>query len=185
MKPLSFWRGVGTAALLSVVGSVLASALGGLLGGALALRLGLLCAAGIYVLVLLAHGPVRNGRVLAGLTWLALSTLLVVFNPPLLLWLLLLTTAFWLLRSLRNYSSLIPAAADGLLSAFALAAAVVTANHTHSLLLSLWSYFVLQALTAFLPRSAAPSPAAANTECDFDTSYRNAEAALRRLSLRH
>jgi hypothetical protein len=138
------------------------------------------------VLALLAHGPRHSGHVVAALAWLTLAGLLLIFNPPLTLWLLLPTGFIWLLRSLRRYDSLIPAGGDALLSGFALAAAIATAQHTHSLFLSLWSYFLVQALAAFIPVRNVATPAASGRtrDTDFDSSYRNAETALRRLSLR-
>ena len=186
MKPLSFWRGVLLAIVISVVGAVLHTVLAKLLGNTSSLRVVILMAGLSYVLALLANGPRQSGRVVAALAWLALAGLLLVFNPPLTLWLLLQTGFIWLLRSLQRYDSLIPASADALFSGFALAAAIATAQHTHSLFLALWSYFLVQALAAFIPTrpAAAPEAAAAVGETDFETSYRNAETALRRLSLR-
>lgn len=188
MKTLSLWRGIGIAVVISVVGWVLHSVLAGVLGSALSVRLCVLVAALIYLLALLAHGPRHSGRAVAAIAWLALSGLLIVFNPPLTLWLLLQTGFIWLLRSLQRYDSLIPAGADALLSGFALAAAIATAQHTHSLPLCLWSYFLIQALVVFIPtRAVVAAVAGAGSdagEADFDASFRNAEAALRRLSLR-
>ena len=186
MKALTFWRGVLLAVLISVVAAVLHTVLAKMLGSAISLRLVILVAALSFVLALLAHAPRQSGRVVAALAWLALAGVLLVFNPALTLWLLLQTGFIWLLRSLQRYDSLIPAGIDALLSAFALAAAIATAQHTHSLFLALWSYFLVQALVAFIP----PRPARiGNTPSvprgtDFESAYRNAQTALRNLSLR-
>lgn len=182
MKPLSFWRGVALAALISVVGALLGTLLTPVLGTALTLRLIVLLAAGSYLLALLAHGEGRSGRVLALLGWLLMAGLLLVFNPTLLVWLLLQTLYLWLVRSLRSYQSLIPAAADALLSGVALAAAIVAALQSRSLLVSLWSYFLVQALTAFLLRQQAPATAQRANATDFDSAHRAAELALRRMA---
>lgn len=186
MKPLSFWRGVLLAIVISVVGAVLHTVLAKLLGNTSSLRVVILMAGLSYVLALLANGPRQSGRVMAALAWLALAGLLLVFNPPLTLWLLLQTGFIWLLRSLQRYDSVIPTGADALLSTFALAAAIATAQHTQSLFLALWSYFLVQALAAFVPIriAAVPSASGGTRETDFESSYRNAETALRRLSLR-
>lgn len=185
MKALSFWRGVLLAIVISVVGAVLHTVLAKVFGSASTLRLVVLIAGLGYVLTLLAHGARQSGRVVAALAWLGLAGLLLVFNPPLTLWLLLQTGFIWLLRSLQRYDSLIPAGIDALLSGFALAAAFATAQHTHSLFLSLWSYFLVQALAAFIPVRNHAAPAASTcAQADFDSSYRNAETALRSLSLR-
>lgn len=184
MKTLSFWRGVLLGIVISVVGAVLHTVLAKMFGSASSLRLIILGAALSYVLTLLTCGPRHSGRVVAVLAWLGLAGLLLVFNPPLTLWLLLQTGFIWLLRSLQRYDSLIPAGFDALLSGFALAAAIATAQHTHSLFLALWSYFLVQALIAFVPVRTSSTAAATTRDTDFESSYRNAETALRRLSLR-
>lgn len=185
MKTLSFWPAVALALAISVLGWVLHSVIGGFLGIGVSLRVVVLVAAMLQLLALLATHPQRSGRVVAAGAWLALSGLLVLVDPALPVWLVAQTGFIWLLRSLQRYDSLLPAAADALLSGFALSAAIATAMHTRSLFLSLWCYFLVQALAAFLPRrlpTAAP-PAAAGVN-DFEASFRTAEAALRRLSLR-
>lgn len=185
MKTLSFWPAVALALVVSVLGWVLHSVIGGFIGMAVSLRVVVLMAAMLQVLALLATHPQRSGRVVAAGAWLALSGLLVLVDPALSVWLVAQTGFIWLLRSLQRYDSLLTAAADALLSGFALSTAIATAMHTRSLFLSLWCYFLVQALAAFLPRRlpASVPPAAAGGN-DFDTSFRNAEAALRRLSLR-
>lgn len=185
MNALSFWRGVLLAFVISVVCTVLHTVLAEVLGSASSLRLVVLGSASIYVLALLAHGPRHSGRVVAALAWMGLAGLLLVFNPPLTLWLLLQTGFIWLLRSMQRYDNLIATLVDALLSGFALAAALATAQHTHSLLLSLWCYFLVQALVAFVPiRPTRVAQVSCDRQTDFDTSYRNAETALRNLSLR-
>ena len=185
MKTTSFWREVLLAVVISVVGAVVHNVLVGFIGRALSLRLVVLLVALVYVLSLLRQSPLTSGRVVGALGWVALSGLLIVFNPALSVWLLLETAFIWLLRGLQSYDSPISAGIDALLSAFALAAAVTTALHTQSLFLSLWCFFLVQSLTAFVPRRAPErSLAAGLPETDFDASFRNAEAALRRLSVR-
>ena len=184
MKPMNFWRALLLAAAISVIGAVLHSVLPSLFGNASSLRLTLLTAAAIYLLALLISSPVGSGRVVGACVWLALSALLIGFDPPLSVWLLLQTGYLWLLRSLTRYPSLIPAGIDAVLSGFALAASIATAVHTHSLLLSLWSYFLVQALATFIPSRPVQPTATRPGDHDFDASYRNAEAALRRLSMR-
>jgi hypothetical protein len=185
MKTPSFWREVLLALVISVGGAVVHNVLAGFIGRALSLRVVVLLVAMVYVLSLLRQSPLASGRVVAALAWLALSLLLVAFNPALTVWLLMQTAFIWLLRGLQGYDSLISAGMDALLSAFALAAAVTTATHTQSLFLTLWCFFLVQALAVFVPRRAPERrQAAAVPENDFDASFRNAEAALRRLSVR-
>ena len=188
MSKPSFWRSVLLALALSIVGAVLHSVLAGIFGRGLSLRLVVLAVSAIYVLGLLHASPLRSGRVVAAIAWLVLAGLLLAFNPALVVWLILQTAFIWLLRGLQAYDSPIAAGIDALLCAFALSAAVATAIHSHSLLLTLWSYFLVQALHVFVPRRLqphSPAPTVAGSDSDdFDSAYRNAEMALRRLSTR-
>ncbi len=185
MKSLSFWPAVALALAISAAGWVLHAVCASMVGSALSLRMVVLAAAMLQVLALLATHPARSGRIVAAAAWLLLSGLLVLVDPNLTIWLVAQTGFIWLLRSLQRYDSLVPAAADALLCGFALAAAVATAMHTRSLFLSLWCYFLVQALAAFLPRRLGAKPTAAAVDPnDFEAAFRTAEAALRRLSLR-
>jgi hypothetical protein len=184
MNARSFWRQLWLAILISVIGGVLHMTLSSLFGTPLSIRLTLLVVAFVYVLALLRSSPSRSGRLLAALVWIGLSAGLLAFNPGLSIWVVLQTGFIWLLRSLLRYDSLIAAGADGLISAFAMAAGVATALHTGNLFLCLWSYFLTQALSALVPKGPGIAPAEVPADHDFDASFRNAEAALRRLSLR-
>lgn len=184
MSTLSFGRGVLLALALAMLGAVAHLGLAPWIGPAYSLRFALLLVGTLYWLALLAATPQRSGRMLALAAWGALVLALAVFYPPLTLWLLAATGGFWLLRSLLRYQSLLPAALDATLSACALGAAVIAAQRTHSLFLALWCYFLAQALIALLPRGTTVVAAAGSELPDFDSSYRNAEAALRRLSVR-
>jgi hypothetical protein len=182
MSTTSFWREVGLGLLLSAIGAIVFAASSPLLGTATSLHAVLLLLSASY-LALLLHGlNARAGRLLCAATWLGMAVLLVVFAPPLWMWIALCLGLVWLLRSLYRYPRLVGAALDALLTAFALAAAVATAQHSHSLFLSLWSLFLLQALFVFIP--AAAHSVQASGDGAFDRAFANAEAALRRLAVR-
>lgn len=183
MKAAGFWREAAYALLISAAAAIAFEFCRPLLGSALTLRLTLLGAATVYLAILLAQSPRRSGRLLAACSWLVLCAALLVFNPSLSAWLLLPTVCIWLLRSLLSYRSPIPALVDASLGAFALAAAVVSAGHSQSLFLSLWCYFLVQALHVFVPGTATPRQDQITDP--FDAAARHAEAALRRLSVRH
>jgi hypothetical protein len=61
-------------------------------------------------------------------------------------------------------------------------AAIGAAVQTGSLLLSLWSYFLVQALFTTIPTRASAGPASTNEDDAFERAHRVAEAAVRRLS---
>lgn len=189
MKTPSFWRQVGFGLLLSVIGGVVFTALRPLMGTELVLR-GLIIGLGAAYLALLLHDlRARIGVVVTLACWVVVTGLLLAFNPTLWVWLLVQVLLIWLLRCLYRYDSLAAASADAALSGFALAMALVTADYTHSLFLTLWSYFLVQAIYVFIPRGRAGDASFAlepEPEPDdaFGQAYRTAEDALRRLSIR-
>lgn len=181
MSRRAIWPALLIGAAISAVVALLYHALAPWTGAASGLRFALLLAASLHLLWLLRTGS--SGRVLTTLAWLLLAGALLLLNPPLPLWLLALVGATWLLRALSTHCGL-HALGSALLTALSLAAGVVTALHTNSLLLSLWSYFLLQALHVWLPQRATVVAAADASEHDFESSLRRAETALRQLSLR-
>lgn len=181
MNGLSFWRGVGWAAALSVVGAVAFAGLGPWLGGSLVMRALAVLLTGAYLLVLLHSSPVRRGRVLAVLVWAALAAVLAVLDASLASVLLVQTLSIWLVRSCFHHRKLWGAGLDLGLSLFALVAGIAATLHAGSILLGLWSFFLVQALWPVLP----PLPGkrtAPNRGDRFEQAYRSAEAALRRLA---
>jgi hypothetical protein len=189
MNRPSFWREVGVALALSIIGAVAYPAIAAFIGSASSLHAVVAGLGTVYAVLLLRGLHARAGRLLAIAAWLALDIALFVFDPPLLLWLMAQTFAIWLLRCWCCYGSLVAALADGALGLFALAAATVAATHSHSLFLALWSYFLVQALFVLIPETLRPRIAAAfphsefsHDEDRFDQAHRSAEAALRRLT---
>jgi hypothetical protein len=186
MKRPSFWREVGVALALSIVGAVAYTAIAAFVGPFTVIRLVIAGLGTVYAVLLLRGLNARAGRLLAIAAWFALDVALFVFDPPLLLWIMAQTFAIWLLRCWCCYGSLVAALADGALGLFALAAATVAATHSHSLFLALWSFFLVQALFVLIPETLRPRVAATvpDDEDRFDQAHRSAEAALRRLTVR-
>jgi hypothetical protein len=191
MRRPGFWREVGVALALSIVGAIAYPAVAAFIGSAAALRL-IIAGLGIVYAVLLMRGvKARAGRVIAIGAWFALDVVLFAYDPPLLLWLLAQSFAIWLLRCWCCYGSLLAALADSALCLFALAAAMVGAAHSHSLFLALWSFFLVQALFVLIPDTLRPRIGRvlhnhirdnSRDEDRFDQAHRSAEAALRRLT---
>ena len=189
MKRPSFWREVGVALALSIVGAIAYRGAAFFIGSATALHL-VIAALGIAYAVLLLRGvQARAGRMIAVVAWLLLDVTLFIFDPALMLWLLAQAFAIWLLRCWCCYGSLVAALADGALGLFAVTAAMVGAAYSHSLFLALWSFFLVQALFVLIPDTLRPRIAAAiafdqscHDEDRFDQAHRSAEAAVRRLT---
>ncbi|HVO57875.1 MAG TPA: hypothetical protein VMT51_09295 [Dongiaceae bacterium] len=185
MKSLSFWRGVAVALVLSLIGAVAFTALEPLVGPGFGLR-GLIAALGFsYLLVLLHNTQAPVGRVVTVVIWLAVTALLFVGDPTLWLWLLVQVGMIWLVRCLYLYGSFLAALADAALNGLALAASLSTAQHTHSPFLTLWTFFLVQALYVLIPKLRASATQPETPADGFDQAYRTAEAALRRLPIRN
>jgi hypothetical protein len=92
----------------------------------------------------------------------------------------------WLIRSLYFYSSLISALADFGLVLFGVASAIWAVLQTGSLSLSVWCFFLVQALFVAIPnawkRSSKPGIVSKSTQDPFQSAHRTAEAALTKLS---
>lgn len=185
MKRPSFLEGVAFALAASLAGGVLYTALTAVFGSGV-LRL-VIAALGLgYLLYLLARSRERVGRVTVIGVWVIIAGLLWLLDPPLLLYILGHVGALWLVRSLYFHAGVLTALADLGLNACALAAAVWALAQSGSLLLGLWSFFLVQALfVAIPPNFPRRRPATASTTAGddrFQRAHRVAEAAVRRLS---
>ena len=190
MNSINFWRGAGVAFVLSLLGAVALSVFSPIVGTAIGARLLIVGLSLVYLIVLLYQTQARSGRLLALTIWLLLTSLLFLFNPTILLWLFVHVGMLWLVRCLYRYGSLWTATADALLNGLALMLALATAMYTHSVFLSLWCFFLLQALYVYIPgKYSLPTRSSQVTQGQtgderFERAYRTAEAAFKRLSAR-
>ena len=113
---------------------------------------------------------------LAAVTWWA--------APPLSLYLLVHAAAVWLVRSLYFHSSFAPALIDLGLSFLSITASAWAMSRSGSLFLSIWTFFLVQALYVLIPqvlgakaRQVQPGP----QNQEFRCAERQADAALRQL----
>jgi hypothetical protein len=186
MRQLTFLEGVALAFVTSAVGSILYTALTAVLPGAWVLR-GLIAGIALaYVSYLLTRSRQRVGRITTLAAWMLAATGLWWLEPPLTLYLLAHGGLIWLIRSLYFHSSILSALADLALNALSLAATVWAANQSGSVFLSIWCFFLVQALFVAIPsrmgrRSSIHRPAP-DDEDPFEHAHRAAQAALRRLS---
>ncbi|MGQ0799588.1 MAG: hypothetical protein ACT4NL_05710 [Pseudomarimonas sp.] len=178
MNAAGFWRGVALAFVLSAIGAAAFWLLAPFTGTHIAIRLVLLLVASATLLDLLLQGPNRAGRLLVAASWFAICVGLLVFNPPLWLWLGLLAALPWLLRNLGSHARPLPALLDAAVMLIAAAVGMATLRHSGSVGLALWSFLLLQALAASFS-TATRTPTASGDR--FTHAQRTAEAALQRL----
>jgi hypothetical protein len=186
MKTPTFFEGVGVAFAASVAGGVLFVTLSTLFASELVMRILVAGIAFAYLLYLLSRSGERIGRVTVLAAWSVAAVVIFFFAPSFALYLLLHIGLIWLVRALYYYSGVIPALMDLGLNALAFAAAVWAAVQSGSVFLSLWSFFLVQALFVWIPSSIRrkkdkeqPEP---QEQDRFQRAHRAAQSALRRLS---
>lgn len=188
MKTISFWEGVAFALCASISGGIAFFGLSALVGDDCALRLVISGLSVVYIIYLLYRSNERIGRITILLIWLAVLTILWLLYPPISLFLCSHLLAIWLVRSLYFYASLFAALADLCLHAFSLSAAFWACQQAGSLFLSLWCFFLVQALFVVISSRKKTNKQQANIAAnttDFNSAYQAAEAAVRKLSSIH
>jgi hypothetical protein len=188
-RQLTFIEGAGMALLISIAGSVLFSGLASLFSGGFVFRLLVSVLALSYIVYLLVRGTERTGRISVLLFWSVLMCLNLLLVDSILLYLSLHIIAIWLIRSLYYYNSLFSSLTDLLLTVFSLVAAIVAWNMSHSLLLGLWCFFLLQALFIYIPvdfaRRDRNESLNTSTGDTFEHAHQSAQLALHKISTTH
>lgn len=185
MKRPSVLQGIVMALGLSLTGGALFAGLTLSLANATALKLLIALLGLIYVAILLRQSSERAGRLSAIGLYLFASLICGLIDLSLPVFLIAHAGLVWLVRSLYFYASLLPALMDLGLTALGLAAAVWAANQSHSFFLSVWSFFLVQALFVVIPKRLSPTNARpSENDLKFNRAYRSAESALRRIHSR-
>lgn len=180
MNGLGFGRAVLTAAGLSILAAAVLTLGVPLLGAASALHLLLSVLALAYALVVLAHGR-RIGRPSLIGGWLLLTALIAVTGLGLTAALLLYLGYLWLVRAVSLAPGALAAVLDAGLIALAIGAALWAGQHSGSLVMAVWCFFlVLAAGALLLPATTRHRTAPADDR--FDRARRSADAALRTLA---
>jgi hypothetical protein len=139
-----------------------------------------------YILYLLARSNEKTGRVVVLTAWSIIATLAWMLSLPLTLFIFVHVTLLWLVRSLYFYSSLLSSLIDMGLTGLSLAVALWAGMHTSSLFLSIWCFFLIQALFVTIParinRPTTTQFITPEREDTFESAHRSAETALRQLS---
>lgn len=185
MKRPSFLEGAILALGISVVAAMLYTALSSVFSNDTVLRFVITASSLVYLLYLLSRSGERVGRVSTLALWIIASLGIWILMPSIGLLALLHLTLIWLIRSLYFYESSLPALADLGLCGVAFSAAIWATLQTGSLFLTLWFFFLVQALFVAIPAnlSRSSNTASSITEDDiFDRAHRSAENALRKLS---
>jgi len=186
MKRPNFFEGVLVGIIASIAGSALFATLTWLFSPANILELIVTTVSFAYIVYLLARSHEKTGRIVVLSIWSIIATLAWLLPLPLTLFVFVHIALLWLIRSLYFYSSILSALIDLGLTGLGLAVAIWSGIHTGSLFLSIWCFFLIQALFVAIPaRITRQSPTRHFTpgcEDPFECAYRSAEAVLRKLS---
>ena len=190
MKRTSFFEGVTIALITSILGGAVFFTLSNVfsVNGVFRLLVAAICFS--YILYLLARSNERVGRITVTSIWFIAASMTWLFVPSLFLYLLIHVGLIWLIRSLYFYQSVLSSLADLGLSGLSFAVALWAWSNTHSLFLSLWCFFLMQALFVAIPRQwqissnlpGSKTNSATDYAEDFESAHRTAEIAVRKLS---
>ena len=186
MNRPTFLQGALAGLSASVVGAGGFWTLSLVIGTDPALRLVVAALSLAYAVYLLKQCAGRTGRAVTVAVWLVGAAGLWFAAPSLLTYVIAHVLFVWLIRALKFYASLLTALADLGLCAVSVAAATAAALHTGSVLLSLWCFFLIQALWIAIPptlqSAARPTLAPPTADDRFQHAYTVAEAAVRKLA---
>jgi hypothetical protein len=137
-----------------------------------------------YILYLLYRSRERMGKVAVVTLWLLFAFGVWLLAPSTLILLFAHVAVIWVIRCLYYHSSILIALLDLGLIVLGMLVSLWTLLHTHSLLLSVWVFFLMQALFSVLPEQvfSAKTKRAKNQDDGFERAYASAEAAVRQLS---
>ena len=191
MGKISLWHAILVACLLSAVSVPLMRGLQWL-GGSSAVFIVVLALA--YLAYLLASSPSRRGRLVLGLGSAVILLGACVVSPVSVVVGTFAVSLIWLVRSVLFYHGILPALWDGGLCTLSAVCALGTAVTTHRLWLTVWVFFLLQALFIYIPQRFARvsygqgrgrrQAASRRQEDAFARAHRAAEAALQAMAQR-
>ena len=182
MKQPTFLEGALLALVAALAGTVLFSALNLILPADTTLRLLVSLLSLAYTGYLMFRSRERLGRITALGSWILTSMTGFLLAPSLLIFVLLHCGFIWIIRSLYIHNGVLAAIADLALTALSLAAAVWATVQSGSLLLSLWCFFLTQALFVLIPKNWSGKQVRSEpVEAGFEQAYQTAQRALSKL----
>ena len=183
MKAPTFPRGVALALALALGAAVFMDGFGPVFGARSALRLLVTGLGLVYIAYLAASATRRTGVVTTLLFWAVATATAWFAAPSIAVYALLQVAMIWLARSFLERRRPLTALADLSINAAAALLATAAMTRTGSLFLTVWSFFLVQALHVAIPRFArsgrpAPRP---DFETEFDAARHRASAAINQL----
>lgn len=182
MNQPTFLEGAMLALIAAISGSVLFTVLNLFLPADTTVRLLISLLSLAYAGYLMIRSHKRLGRITAFSAWLLAAVAGWVLLPSVLHTLLLHCVFIWIVRSFYLRSGLLAATADLALTALSLAAALWATLQSGSPFLTIWCFFLTQALFTAIPKSWRGKQLPAEAVNDsFHHAYQTAQKALSKL----
>ena len=183
MKGPTFLNGVFVALVLAFVASAVIATLVPFVGVGSVVRALIPVVTLAYILYLMRASHERLGNIATISVWSVLAVATWWIAPPLPMYVLIHVGSIWLVRSLYFYSGVVPALADIVLSALAIAGFVWAISRTGSVFIATWAFFLIQSLFVAIPRSTKGRRDTSATVGNgkFEQARRQADRALQAL----
>ena len=185
MKRPSFFRGVVVAAVLALFGAIAFSGLSLVVGGAAALKIVTILLGGAYIVYLLRGANERTGRIAVFAAWIFVTSGIWFFTADLAMTLITQAVLISIVRALYHHASVLAGLLDLVLTAFALSAAAWASAHSGSMFLTVWCFFLVQALFIGIPsefKISRKTERQQMVENEFGRAFRTAETAIKRIA---
>lgn len=186
MKWPGFFEGVAVAVIAAISAEILSGLLPWLIGQWSATLSITSLLSLTYLLYLLSRAPTKTGRVTLLLIWSVCSFSAVALDLGITFFLMWQLAFIWLTRCFYFHTGLFGALADLALHGLAASAAVWAYSRSGSVFLSVWSFFLVEALFPLLPSSQSiiTDASESSNNLRFEQAHRTALSALERLSTR-
>ncbi len=191
MKKITFSDGIWFALVTSFISSTAYFLLSSLFTDNLLIRLFISVISTGYIIYLLNKSNETIGRITVLAVWLLITVASWLTWPSAVLFVMINLISIWLIRSLYFYSSLFASVADLMLTLSSAAIAVWVASYTSSLFLTIWCFFLTQALFVMIPslitrhkitHQQQSFATQAEQQSKFQSAYQIADAAIKKLS---
>lgn len=195
MRAFAAGRGFGAQLIFAAVAAAITAIAHPLLGMVVGYTNAMFALAGVLGLAysLWMIGSQRRGLVSVALFWTALGSTVLVFGMPFSVWAIALTGLVWITRCIYLHRTAIGAALDFALSSVALGAAGWAAIQTGSLGWTIWTFFLVSALSTLIKlaepgaakrqgKVATPAGSAASVRQDFERAHQCAAVAIEKLA---
>lgn len=189
MKNVTFAQGVGFALLSSIIATVILLTMSSVFPASSLIRLIIGGIVFFYILYLFSRNDEKTGRLSILLVWLLVTILSLAFVNSLMLFISFQLIMIWLIRSLYFYNSTFSSLTDLCLTGVSLVIVIWVWTISFSIFLSIWCFFLIQALFVFIPEKINKQKielfSKQKNDNDFEQAYKSAEMAVRKLTTKY